>query len=110
LQTGAPKELDLESVLPFEGSKAWAFQSPYATYEEGPPESADVSPLHELWQAIGLAYADFNTGTALGPGVPVGTFRIATPGDVTIYQTPLYAAENTVLGLSIALQVITERT
>ncbi len=110
LQTGAPKELDLASVLPFEGSKAWAFQSPYATYQEGPPESADVSPLHELWQAIGLAYAEFNMGTALGPGVPVGTFRIATPGNVTIYQTPLYAAENTVLGLSITLQVITERT
>jgi hypothetical protein len=30
--------------------------------------------------------------------------------DATLYQSPLFAAENTLLGLSITLQVITERT
>ena len=110
LTTGAPKELDLESVLPFEGSKAWAFQSPYAIYTEGPPESVDVSQLHELWGGIAEAYTAFNLATALGPGVEVGTFRIATLENATLYQSPIFAAENTVLGLSITLQVITERT
>jgi hypothetical protein len=109
LETGQPKELDLEAVLPYEGSKEWAFKSPYAIYNPGPPESVDVGPLHELWGPIGEAWAEHNTQSFFLPGVPVGMFRILSMTETVLFESPLYASANTVTELNITLRVTEER-
>lgn len=109
LATGLPKDLNLEGVLPYEGSKAWAFKSPYAIYSEGPPESVDVGPLHALWEKLGQAWADYNVSSAYAPGIAVGTFQIVSLGGKTLLQKTLYASANTVTALNLTLRVIEER-
>lgn len=116
---GSPLEYQIPPDLPPgpDNTRAWAFQSPYATYTtlpanpedpEAPAEAVDVTGLQALWQTAGTALADQWEATSPA-GVECGTFRILGALDEELYTHPLHATPNSVGAINITYKAITLR-
>jgi hypothetical protein len=100
-----------------DNTRAWAFQSPYATYTTlpanpedptAPTESVDVSGLQTLWQTAATALAD--QWEAISPaGTPCGLFQILGAENEQLYAHPLHATPQSVGTVDITYKAVTLR-